>query len=101
MSRSELAPDNWPYNSASNCRLVVKLRTSSSLPWFFTSLSNAAQGTSFNMSRNTVFVCGTALILFMSRPRAGYPRLFDAQDVDGRDIGERKRCRPLDGYARP
>jgi hypothetical protein len=23
------------------------------------------------------------------------------QDVDGRDIGERKRRRPSDGYARP
>jgi hypothetical protein len=23
------------------------------------------------------------------------------KDVDGRDIGERKRRRPLDGYARP
>jgi hypothetical protein len=24
-----------------------------------------------------------------------------SKDVDGRDIGERKRRRPLDGYARP
>jgi hypothetical protein len=24
-----------------------------------------------------------------------------AKDVDGRDIGERKRRRPSDGYARP
>src|SRR5438445_12544163 len=27
--------------------------------------------------------------------------LLGKKDADGRDIGERKRCRPLDGYARP
>ena len=39
-----------------------------------------------------------------ARPCAGHPRLkapMMKKDVDGRDIGERKRRRPLDGYARP
>jgi hypothetical protein len=28
-------------------------------------------------------------------------RYISKKDVDGRDIGERKRRRPSDGYARP
>ena len=33
--------------------------------------------------------------------RGGTHVLFDGEDVDGRDVGERKRRRPSDGYARP
>src|SRR5712664_3590432 len=55
MSRSEQAPDNWPYNSASNWRLVVKLRTSSSLPCFFTKLVERGPGNKFqNVAKHSI-----------------------------------------------
>jgi|GEM_PF-3291731 len=34
-------------------------------------------------------------------PASTFLQLSDNKDVDGRDIGERKRRRPSDGYARP
>ena len=45
-----------------------------------------------------------AWLFCRARTCPGHPRLYGQQrkkDVDGRDVGERKRRRPSDGYARP